>query len=198
MASNIASTAGFTSANMKPASGEQIDALWGQNIADNTGQLRARPLPIYGWAKHTDYTTSTLDTTASEIDQTVAVTTIFNEIGFRPPGHNHLIATFYAGGSTYFTGGAPDIYGTFIWGVYGDLGTYLNTSSYTQPNNQTYTFGSTFGVSIDFTTYVSEGSFFEFRHSFSGSARDFANGGPYTGSMIYQIGTMKFKTTWIS
>lgn len=42
MASNIGTTAVFTTANMKPASGEQIDALWGQNIADNTGKLYYR------------------------------------------------------------------------------------------------------------------------------------------------------------
>ncbi len=39
MASNIGTLSGFTTANMKPASGEQIDALWGQNVADNTGFL---------------------------------------------------------------------------------------------------------------------------------------------------------------
>jgi hypothetical protein len=42
MASNILSSAAFTSANMKPASGEQLDAVWGQNIADNSGYLRYR------------------------------------------------------------------------------------------------------------------------------------------------------------
>lgn len=37
MATNIGTAAAFTTANMKPAPGEQIDAVWGQNIADNTG-----------------------------------------------------------------------------------------------------------------------------------------------------------------
>ncbi len=39
MASSIGTSAAYTSASMKPASGEQIDALWGQNVADNTGYV---------------------------------------------------------------------------------------------------------------------------------------------------------------
>lgn len=45
MASDIGTTAGFTTANMRPASGEQIDALWGQNISDNTGFMYYLPWP---------------------------------------------------------------------------------------------------------------------------------------------------------
>lgn len=44
MAGNIDSFAAFTTGNMKPSSGEQIDALWGQNISDNTGYLYYRPM----------------------------------------------------------------------------------------------------------------------------------------------------------
>lgn len=38
MASNLGTgdAGGFNISNMKPSSGDQIDALWGQNIADNT------------------------------------------------------------------------------------------------------------------------------------------------------------------
>ena len=45
MASSITSAASFATSNMKPVSGEQIDALWGQNIADNTGYVYYRPTP---------------------------------------------------------------------------------------------------------------------------------------------------------
>lgn len=49
MATNIGTNPAFTTANMKPASGEQIDALWGQNIADNTGYCYEREItvPLY-------------------------------------------------------------------------------------------------------------------------------------------------------
>lgn len=45
MASSITSSAAFTTTNMKPAADEQIDALWGQNIADNTGYVYYRTIP---------------------------------------------------------------------------------------------------------------------------------------------------------
>ena len=45
MASNIVpSTAGWNTTNMKPAADEEIPALWGQNIADNTGFLYQRTI----------------------------------------------------------------------------------------------------------------------------------------------------------
>lgn len=46
MATNIGTSAVMTTANMKPASGEQIDALWGQNMADNTGYTYYREIQI--------------------------------------------------------------------------------------------------------------------------------------------------------
>jgi len=45
MADTILNTAGFSTLSMKPVAGEQIDSLWGQNIADNTGYLFYRELP---------------------------------------------------------------------------------------------------------------------------------------------------------
>jgi len=42
MASNIVAGASFNTVNMKPANSEVIPALWGQNMADNTGWLRDR------------------------------------------------------------------------------------------------------------------------------------------------------------
>jgi len=41
MASDITiSSASFTTTNMKPANSEVIPAVWGQNVADNTGYLK--------------------------------------------------------------------------------------------------------------------------------------------------------------
>ena len=55
MASSITSAASFATSNMKPVSGEQIDALWGQNIADNTGYLyyRVTPGPVLSLHRRT-------------------------------------------------------------------------------------------------------------------------------------------------
>ena len=39
MASDITSSSSFTESNMKPDSGEIIDAVWGQKIAENTGYV---------------------------------------------------------------------------------------------------------------------------------------------------------------
>jgi hypothetical protein len=48
MASTLGTNALFATSNMKPASGEQADALWAQNLADNTAFLfhREVQLPI--------------------------------------------------------------------------------------------------------------------------------------------------------
>ena len=43
MATDIDNTAEFSFNNMKPAADEEITALWGKNIADNTGFLRNLP-----------------------------------------------------------------------------------------------------------------------------------------------------------
>lgn len=52
MANPITNTAAFATANMKPAPDEQIDALWGQNIADNTGYLYFKK--VFGPSFHLD------------------------------------------------------------------------------------------------------------------------------------------------
>lgn len=49
MASNIGTASSFTTTNMKPASGEQIDALWGQNISDNSGYNYYKQIPMSAW-----------------------------------------------------------------------------------------------------------------------------------------------------
>lgn len=53
MASHLTTAADtFNTSNMKPASGEQADALWAQNLVDNTGHLywRNQPIPILLWS----------------------------------------------------------------------------------------------------------------------------------------------------
>lgn len=52
MADNITNTAAFATANMKPAAagGENIDAVWGRNIADNTGYNFWRKTPGPGYS----------------------------------------------------------------------------------------------------------------------------------------------------
>lgn len=52
MALNILTTAIWTGSHMKPENGEQVDALWGQNLADNTGYLFYRPERGPQWADH--------------------------------------------------------------------------------------------------------------------------------------------------
>lgn len=42
MANPITTAAAFATLNMKPQPNEQVDALWGQNIADNTGYVYFR------------------------------------------------------------------------------------------------------------------------------------------------------------
>ena len=49
MADNLGSTSlSFNTGNMKPESGEQIDAVWGGNIADNTAYNKYRRKPVFG------------------------------------------------------------------------------------------------------------------------------------------------------
>lgn len=52
MASNTGTNAAYTSTNIKPDPDEQLDAIWGQNIADNTAYLyyRSIQLPIISGA----------------------------------------------------------------------------------------------------------------------------------------------------
>ena len=46
MANNLGSDASFVSSNAKPESGETIDALWGQKIADNTQYNKSEAIPL--------------------------------------------------------------------------------------------------------------------------------------------------------
>src|SRR5690349_7631702 len=52
MADNILNSASFATANMKPAAagGENIDSVWGRNLADNTGYVFFRKTPGPGYS----------------------------------------------------------------------------------------------------------------------------------------------------
>lgn len=50
MASNIGTLESFATANMKPVAGEQIDALWGQNVSGNTGYNYYKEIPIQSFS----------------------------------------------------------------------------------------------------------------------------------------------------
>lgn len=46
MASTIGTLASFATQSMKPAPGEEADAIWAQKVADNTGYLWHKPLSL--------------------------------------------------------------------------------------------------------------------------------------------------------
>jgi len=51
MASSIDNTSDFSTGNMKPASSEIIDAVWGQKLAENTGYLYYKyPQLLCSWS----------------------------------------------------------------------------------------------------------------------------------------------------
>lgn len=186
MASNVASTAGFTSANMKPASGEQIDALWGQNIADNTGNLRQRPnYFINGYGTEGTYR-NTID----------PVLTIRHDVYFnRWAGHNYLYGTF-VGTGIFTDNGGPDCYATQGFYIYGNLGTYGGTSTLGTANiGGDYAFGSTFAFGVDISSYVSVGSWATLTLYYSGTITDSSSS---ANEARYQYGTpCKAYTTWV-
>lgn len=58
MANNITNSASFSTANMKPLADEETAALWGQNVADNTGYLYYRKDDIAFPHERTSYATT--------------------------------------------------------------------------------------------------------------------------------------------
>jgi hypothetical protein len=192
MADNITTSAAFATANMKPAAagGENIDATWGRNIADNTGFLYARSFPIMGLPMQDSVTFAPSWGDPRPVDGETA-----RHMLYRTPGHNCLVGTFSVSGTHAASTASPDSYGTIIWGVHGDLGTYLNTSAYTQVNTDSHTFGSTFAFSLDLGSYVSPGSFCQLVVAYSGTQADF--GGGAVLSRTYTAGTYKLRTTWV-
>lgn len=154
MATSIGSSAAFTSASMKPASGEQIDALWGDNMADNTAFLRAHPTM---WMS--DYGTGSFATQANT-GLGASYTMELNTAVYirRPPGHNRLVGTYRFDG-TFGLSNNPDIYAT--WGpyLYGNVATYAGTTATQSANiSSTYTWGSTLVFELNLDNYLSVGS----------------------------------------
>lgn len=154
MASNIGTASTFAFANMKPASGEQIDALWGQNVADNTGLLRTRE----AWFGHQGIQLSYA--TTGGVSTTLINEKIFLMGVIRPRGHNRLRGTMRVD-TNWGTASAddPDIYGTHGIIFYGNLGTYSNLVG-TSDNNigSPHTWGSNLSFDLAIGSYLSEGS----------------------------------------
>lgn len=107
MASNIGTNAQFTTSNMKPASGEQLDALWGQNIADNTGHLLYRPYFVPAPCMHFSGTNNSSSRPVSY------GTTWF----FKTPGHNTLYGSWSVRGTALSGGPGNAIVGLFVDGT---------------------------------------------------------------------------------
>lgn len=193
MASNIGSDAGFTSTNMKPASGEQVDSLWGQNVADNTGYLRARLIPLFQHF-NVEYTYAT-SFASSASDRVGTQYMLVDAPIFRSPGHTHMRGTFSASITFDSSGQTPDNYGTIIWGIYGDLGTYLNTTTLVQNNDNNHSYATTFSGDFSFDTYLSENKQGRFRATIQGTLSDF--GGAASTDLTYLFGSFNAQTAWV-
>lgn len=87
MASSITSTATFTLTNMKPAGGEQIDALWADNIADNSGYVYYRDFP--GPAFYLGFMVDT-DLSSTPAFGSFTGTRYFKKM----PEHNYLVGSW--------------------------------------------------------------------------------------------------------
>jgi len=91
MASNIGTNAQFATTNMKPDNGEQIDSLWGQNIADNTGYVYYRDIPCVEFSRGVVVSTESL-TAANQFTQG---TKWFK----KTPAHNRIVGSYCLTGS---------------------------------------------------------------------------------------------------
>lgn len=194
MATNISPAASWTGSNMKPASGEQIDALWGQNIADNTGQLRARAMPLTNMA--TDCATTRQP--GFPIEPNIFTTGyVYFQPFFRVQGHNYLYATFLATG--YFTDGggmSPDIYGSHFFSIGGNLGTFTSSDKYSSGNiGGAYTKGSAYRFSVDLSSYVDENTFGYILWNAIGTQSDYGAGAG-TPAITFKAGTFLLYTAW--
>jgi hypothetical protein len=194
MSTSIGSAAAFSYANMKPASGEQIDALWGQNVADNTAFLRAVSLQVYlsprGEAPEDAWIRGTTAGAASlKLDLT--------PLGYfcRPSAHNRLVGTIRFDGTwTDQAAGHPDCGGTIGVYLYGDIATYGGTTTFATANiNGNFTRGSTFSFELDLANYLSVGSWGTIAGYFSGSSADYSITTP---SIYGTFGFLKARTTW--
>lgn len=187
MATSFGSTSTFTFGNMKPAAGEQLDSLWGQNVADNTGFLRAQWMPFL----------QTYGTNGTTISGTAvsAIATLYYKIPVcRIKGHNRLVANV-RGDGTLYASGSPDAYGTHGLIFYGDIGTYSGISGFGTANiGAPYTWGSTYAPELDLDNYLSVGSWGTLAGYFSGTLND---GPTLTLTLAFEFSQMpKVYTTW--
>lgn len=190
MASNVGSTAAFTSGNMKPAAGEQIDAVWGQNIADNTGFLRAQRMPFlarYGTEGVLQSGTNLASDAIGEVITQIPIV--------RLSGHNRIVGTF-RGDGIFYNHASPDCTGTHGIYLYGDLGTYGGTISFATSNiGGNVSWGSTYSFELNLDTYLSVGSWGTIVPYFSGTSRDGVN--TVANNISFAFGVMhKLYTTW--
>src|SRR5258705_10895325 len=118
MATSFGSTATFTFGNMKPAPEEQIDSLWGKNIADNTGFLRSQRMPFIN-----SYGTNGIATIAGGSPDFHTDFSSFVHM-VRIAGHNRLVGTIRGDGLYNDQSASPDCYATHGVVFYGDLATY--------------------------------------------------------------------------
>jgi hypothetical protein len=119
MANSITSVASFATANMKPVPDEQIDALWGQNIADNTGFLRASGQAHMNWVG-----TDGRATTTTSNSNLFLVGSFVNPV-FIGQNHNTMCGTVDLGIQwSSIASTPPDVTGTWVFSIEGDLGTY--------------------------------------------------------------------------
>ena len=190
MASNITSAGSFTVANMKPAADEQIDALWGQNMGDIAAYLRKQPVPQYVPGEYTATVNKTSTSAA------LSAGTPFSGNFFLPAGHNTVVLQTRARLDSNY-GSSGDNVGTVIWGIYGGLGTYLNTVTFTQANTSSYSFVSAVATTIPIGSYMAENTGAEFRCTMSGTTNDFSAPGATAGSHIFGFGSILAYTTWV-
>ncbi len=177
--------------NMKPDPGEQADALWAQKLADNTGFLLKRPIPQIMLDEQSG---TEVRPSAAGGDQIGSVATCYSGYLFRPAGHNTAVFNAFSAIDFVF-GNTPDNYGTIRWGIYGDLGTYLDTTTFTQNNTSNYSFQHPIATTLPLGSYVSENAFAVVQCISQGSSRDFSPG-VNPGTFNYRFGTIRAYTYW--
>ncbi len=134
MASNITTTAAFTTTNMKPDPGEQADALWAQKSVDNGGHLYYReiavPLGPDGSAPPAYYYSGSITKRASH-----------NALRLRVFGDNSLP-----------TAAVSDMVNIYVSGS--DAVTLTSTHSYTRGQNTVSDFEVNISSLVTGTTYL--------------------------------------------
>lgn len=192
MADNITSSGTFTTSNMKPspAGTENIDAIWGRNVGDNLGFLRTHP--SYFFTKNGTEGSAYVGANVVALSGTLRYNVPFH----RWAGHNTIVGTI-RGDGTFYSNGNPDCTGTHGVYIYGDLGTYVATTTFATLNiGGNFTVGSTFTFGVDLSSYVSVGSWGTVVPYFSGTSAD----GNVTSNtnILYTFSTIpQVYTTWV-